>query len=51
MLSLKGSSNSEPSKDKGKNKILASKSSENKKTFDSMDMEYLQRIIKNYPTT
>jgi hypothetical protein len=47
MLSLKSSSNSKPSKDKGKIKIFASKSGEDKKTFDSMYMESLQRIIKN----
>jgi hypothetical protein len=46
LLSLKGSSNSEPSKDKGKSKISASKCGEDKKTSDSMDMESLQRIIK-----
>jgi hypothetical protein len=46
-LSSKGSPNSEPSKDKGKNKILACKYDEDKKTSHSMDMEYLQIIIKN----
>jgi hypothetical protein len=47
LLSLKGSSNSEPSKDKGKSKISTSKSGEDKNPSDSMDMESLQRIIKN----
>ena len=46
-LSLKGIPNSEPSKDKGKNKIPACKYNEDKKTSHSMDMEYLQIIIKN----
>jgi hypothetical protein len=46
MLSLKGSSSSEPSKDKGKGKISTSKPSEDKNPSDSMDMESLQRIIK-----
>ena len=47
ILSLKGRSYSEPSKDKGKSKISASKSSEYKNPSDSMNMESLQRIIKN----
>ena len=47
MMSLKGSSNSNPSKDKGKGKASTSKPSEDKKSFDSMDMESLQSIINN----
>jgi len=47
MMSLKGSSNSDAFKDKGKGKAYVSKHSEGKKPSDSMDMECLQRIIKN----
>jgi hypothetical protein len=46
MMSLKGNPGSEPSKDKGKNKETMSKPSEEKKNYDSMDMEALQRIVK-----
>jgi hypothetical protein len=46
MMSLKGSSNSEPSKDKGKGKSFVSKTSEDKNPSNSMDMESLHRIIK-----
>jgi hypothetical protein len=45
MMSLKGSSNSDPSKDKGNGKEAMSKHSEDKMPYDSMDMKYLQRII------
>jgi hypothetical protein len=46
MLILKGSSSSEPSKDKSKGKVYVSKPSEDKNPYDSMDMESLHRIIK-----
>jgi hypothetical protein len=46
MTSLKGISSLEPSKYKGKGKVSTSKPSEDKKPYDSMDMESLQRIIK-----
>ena len=46
MMSLKGSSNSDPSKAKGKSKSSVSKPSEDKMPSDSMDMESLHWIIK-----
>jgi hypothetical protein len=45
MMSLKGSSSLAPSKDKGKGKASASKPSEDKNPYDSIDTESLQRIV------
>jgi hypothetical protein len=51
MLSLKGNPRAESSKDKTnpKTKSIATKTSKEKKDTDSMDMEALQRIVKNCP--
>jgi hypothetical protein len=46
MMSLKGNPGEESSKDKGKSKEIVSKPPEEKKNYDSMDMESLQRIVK-----
>jgi len=46
MMSVKGNPRLEPSKYKGKNKETLSKPLEEKKNYDSMDMEALQRIVK-----